>query len=142
MKREDLKPGEILCSYCTAKCCKYFALPIETPTDWEDFDHIRWYLIHGGCAIFVDEDTWFLMVYGDCEHLDENNMCGIYEDRPQICGEYSDKNCEYENDGSYDRYFESAEQIWEYAEAVLPPRKWKRKPEDSSSIELPVVNLN
>jgi uncharacterized protein len=36
--REKLKPGECLCSYCTAKCCRYFALPIEEPTTWKEFD--------------------------------------------------------------------------------------------------------
>ena len=44
--REELKEGEVLCDYCTAKCCKYFALPIETPEDEEDFDFLRWYLVH------------------------------------------------------------------------------------------------
>ena len=38
IKREDLKPGEFLCDYCTAKCCRYFALPIETPESWKEFD--------------------------------------------------------------------------------------------------------
>ena len=35
--RKDLKPGEILCSYCEAKCCCYFALHIDTPETWKDF---------------------------------------------------------------------------------------------------------
>ena len=40
-RREELKDGEVLCEYCTAKCCKYFALPIETPEDAEDFEPVR-----------------------------------------------------------------------------------------------------
>ena len=35
--REDLKPDEVLCDYCSAKCCRYFALPIETPTSPKEF---------------------------------------------------------------------------------------------------------
>ena len=31
--RDELKDGEVLCEHCTAKCCKYFALPIEAPED-------------------------------------------------------------------------------------------------------------
>ena len=31
IRREELPPGKVLCEYCTAKCCHYFALPIETP---------------------------------------------------------------------------------------------------------------
>ena len=125
-KREDLKPGEVLCSYCTAKCCRYFALPIDAPTAWEDFDHMRWYLMHGRVSIFVDGETWFLMVHNDCQHLLADHRCGVYEDRPGICRRYSTTNCEYEDDACYDKLFETPEQIWEYAEAVLPPRK-KRK---------------
>ena len=35
--RDDLPAGKVLCEYCTAKCCRYFALPIETPEDFSDF---------------------------------------------------------------------------------------------------------
>lgn len=122
-RRADLKPGEILCSYCTAKCCRYFALPLDTPTTWEDFDHFRWYVMHGRSAIFVDDGTWYLCVWGDCKHLQADNRCGFYAERPQICRDYSFESCEFDNDGCYDKYFEAPEQIWEYAEAVLPPRK-------------------
>lgn len=123
MTRERLPAGECLCTYCTAKCCRYFALPIETPTTWGDFDHMRWYVMHGRTAIFVDDGTWFLLVFADCENLLADQRCGIYLDRPQICREYSTDNCEYDNDGCYDKYFETSEQLWEYAEAVLPARK-------------------
>ena len=44
--REDVPPGQSLCDYCTAKCCKYFAMPIETPTERQDFDYLRWFLLH------------------------------------------------------------------------------------------------
>ena len=35
-RREDLKEGEVLCEHCTAKCCRYFALPIEAPESYKD----------------------------------------------------------------------------------------------------------
>ncbi|MFM7833291.1 MAG: hypothetical protein ACKPJD_15985 [Planctomycetaceae bacterium] len=34
---------------------------------------------------------------------------------------YTTDECEYDNDGVYDQFFETAEQLWEYAQAVLPP---------------------
>jgi Fe-S-cluster containining protein len=139
-RRADLKPGEVLCAYCTAKCCRYFALPIETPTAWEDFDHMRWYIMHGKTAIFVDDDTWYLLVYGDCEHLLPDNRCGHYDERPQVCRDYSTKNCEFDDEGCYDKFFESSEQVWEYAEAVLPPRsKPKNLAGARSPLSLPVI---
>jgi Fe-S-cluster containining protein len=136
-RREDLKPDEVLCSYCTGKCCRYFALPIEAPTTWEDFDHIRWYMFHGHVSIFVEDETWYLMVFGDCEHLGEDYRCGIYQDRPAICRSYTTENSEYDNDACYDKLFETGEQIWEYAEAELPPRK--RDPANQNQ-RLPVLN--
>lgn len=123
LNREDLGPDEVLCEHCTAKCCRYFALPIETPTDIQDFEFIRWYLLHGRATVFIDEEDWYLMVHTDCKHLQKDHRCGIYETRPQICRDYTTDNCEYEDDWTYDQYFETAEQIWEYAEAVLPRRK-------------------
>ena len=78
--REQLKPGESLCQYCTAKCCHYFALPIDTPTRRKDFDYIRWYLLHQGATVFTEGDTWYLLVYSTCRHLQADHRCGIYDD--------------------------------------------------------------
>lgn len=136
VKRSDLKPGEVLCSYCTARCCRYFALPIDEPKTWRDYDFLRWFMMHGRTSVFVDEGTWYLMVHADCKHLQPDNRCGIYHERPQICRTYSTANCEYDNDGCYDKLFETPEQIWEYAEAVLPPRRRKRA---NQRVELPVL---
>ncbi len=121
--REALKPGELLCAYCAAKCCRYFALPIETPTTWKEFEYIRWYLLHERAAVFLEDGDWYLLVHNRCKHLDDDNRCLKYETRPQVCRDYSTKKCEYEDDWVYDHYFEAPEQVEEYAEAVLGPRK-------------------
>jgi uncharacterized protein len=112
-------PQDRLCEYCTAKCCRYFALPLDTPKNRDDFDFIRWYLLHDFATVFVDEGTWYLLVHTVCQHLGADNRCGIYDTRPQICRDYSTKNCEYEDDAVYDMYFETPEQVSEYVEAVL-----------------------
>jgi len=117
--RESLAPNEVLCDHCSAKCCKYFALPIETPVDQEDFDFIRWYVLHDLVTVFVEDDDWYIMVHTTCRHLQSNHLCGIYETRPQICRDYTTENCEYEDNWTYDKYFETAEQVQEYADAVL-----------------------
>jgi uncharacterized protein len=121
--REDLSPGECLCNYCTAKCCRYFALPIDAPTELKDFEYIRWYLLHDRASVFTEDETWYLLVHTTCKHLLPDNRCGIYETRPEICREYSTENCEYEESWTYERYFETPEQVHEYAEAVLPRTK-------------------
>ncbi|NIL98917.1 MAG: YkgJ family cysteine cluster protein [Planctomycetales bacterium] len=121
--RDQLKPGEVLCEYCTGKCCRYFALPIETPDEYKDFEYIRWYMLHGETTIFCEDDDWYLMVHNCCDHLLPDNRCGIYETRPRICREYTTDDCEYEDQWTYDRYWETPEQMAEYAEAVTPPKK-------------------
>lgn len=117
--REDLKPGEVLCDYCVAKCCRYFALPIEKPVDSQDYQYVRWYLLHELATVFTEDEDWYLLVHTPCKHLREDNRCGIYETRPQICRDYTTDSCEYDDDWTYERYFETPEQIEEYAEAIL-----------------------
>ena len=36
-KRDTVSKDKVLCEYCTAKCCRYFALPLETPTTREEY---------------------------------------------------------------------------------------------------------
>lgn len=139
ISREDLKPGEVLCEHCTAKCCKYFALPLEEPTTWSDFQYLRWYLLHGQASIFTEGKTWYLIVHTECKHLQPDNRCGIYDTRPPICREYSTDDCEYEEDWTYERYFETAEQVYEYAEAVLGPPDGQKSIRSPRPPLLPVI---
>ena len=125
LKREDLKAGEVLCQYCTAKCCKYFALPIETPEDIRDWEFVRWYLLHEAATVFKEDDNWYLLIHTTCKHLQSDNRCGIYDTRPIICREYSTDNCEYDDQWLYELYLETAQQVAEFAEAILPPDRKK-----------------
>ena len=120
-RREDVPKGANLCEFCTAKCCRYFALPIDAPKTRDEFDTIRWYMMHGRGAInvFVDDGQWYLVVQNPCDHLQSDGRCGTYATRPGICREYSTKECEYQDDWVHEQVFETPEQIWEYAEAVL-----------------------
>ena len=137
--REDLKPGQILCEFCTAKCCRYFALPIDTPTEMKDFDYIRWYLLHQHASVFIEDGTWYLLVHTSCKHLQADNRCGIYETRPQICREYTTDDCEYDDTWTYEHYFETPEQIQEYCEAIFVEKgnPYFRSPKPAA---LPIIN--
>ena len=123
IRREDLAAGDVLCNHCEAKCCRYFALPIDDPTTLQDWEFVRWYLLHGGATVFKEEANWYLLVHTECKHLQADNRCGIYENRPLICREYTTENCEYDDDWLYDQYLETAEQVADYAEVVLPRKK-------------------
>ena len=119
--RGDVPKDKVLCEYCTAKCCRYFALPLETPTTREEFEYIRWFLLHEHATVFTEDGDWYVCVHTVCKHLQDDHRCGIYETRPQICREYTTKECEYEDDWVYDQYFETCEQVEEYMDAVLGP---------------------
>jgi Fe-S-cluster containining protein len=121
--REALPAGTVLCDHCTAKCCRYFALPLEKPRKGEDFEYLRWYVMHGSTAVFCEDGAWYVMVLNKCDHLQDDHRCGIYHQRPQVCREYDTVECEYEDDWTYERLWETPEQIAEYAEAVLPRKK-------------------
>lgn len=129
--RAELKEGDCLCNHCTALCCRYFSLPIDSPASWDDFDDLQRILTFGRTTLFVEEDQWYLVVQGDCQYLTPDYRCGIYTERPLICGQYTTDGCEYDSDVLFDKYFETPDQVREYAEAVLPPRqrlKTSRKP--------------
>lgn len=115
-------PADELCNYCSGKCCRYFALPIDKPTNYEEFDYVRWYLLHENATVFVEDGSWFLLVHTVCKALDENNRCKIYDKRPLVCREYSTEKCEYDDLFVFEKYFETPDQVEEYAEAVLGPR--------------------
>jgi Fe-S-cluster containining protein len=119
LRRKDVPKDKVLCEYCTAKCCRYFAVTIETPEDRTDFEYIRWFLLHDRAAVFKEDDDWYLLVHTECKHLQPDNRCGIYDTRPNVCREYSTKDCEFEDDWTYDLYLETSEQVSEYMEAVL-----------------------
>ena len=121
-RRADFAATDNLCEHCTAKCCHYFALAIEEPVSRRDFDFMRWYLLHDRATVFVDDDNWYLLVHTTCKHLQPDYRCGIYQSRPQICREYTTDDCEFEDDWCYEKYFESPEQIDEYADALFGPQ--------------------
>ena len=63
-----------------------------------------------------------------CPHCNHHS-CKIYQSRPQICRDYTTKECEYDDDWTYDFYLETAEQVAEYTEAILQePGKSIRSP--------------
>lgn len=119
-----------LCEKCTGLCCRYFALPIETPEDKEDYDDIRWYLCHENITVFVEDGEWYINIDNKCRYLSEKDYkCQIYEKRPRICRQYTTKDCDFvDGEYDYDLHFTSPEQMEEYIKIKFDNnRKNKRK---------------
>ena len=104
------------CQGCSL-CCRYVALEIDTPEDQNDFDQIKWFLVHKNVWGFIDhDDSWNLQFNTPCEKL-EGHLCGIYKTRPQICRDYSTENCERYGEGnSFKILWKSMEDFEEYLE--------------------------
>jgi Fe-S-cluster containining protein len=110
------KSKKNLCEKCTGLCCRYFALPIETPEDKADYDDIRWYLCHKDITVFVEDGDWYINIKNKCRHLSEKDYkCRIYDKRPRICRQYKMKDCDL-TDGEYDYelHFTDDKQMEEY----------------------------
>jgi len=93
--------GRSQCEKCRGLCCRYFALPIETPETKADYDDIRWYLCHEGISVFVEDGDWYISMKNRCRHLSERDRCGVYDRRPKICRKYKHSDCDFV-DGEYD----------------------------------------
>ena len=105
-----------LCEKCTGLCCRYFALPIETPEDWGDYDDIRWFLCHKGISVFVEDGDWYINIKNRCKYLTNgDHRCKIYEKRPRICRGYSRRSCDMaEGEYDYELHFTSDKHMEEY----------------------------
>lgn len=109
------KKARALCDRCTGLCCRYFALPLDKPEEWGDFDDIRWYLYHENVTVFVEKGDWYLNVLNKCKHLTDKYRCAVYDKRPRICRGYKTDDCDRtSNEYDYELHFTSAEQMEEY----------------------------
>lgn len=116
--------GCILCEHCTGLCCKYIALPIDTPKTRRDFDDIRWYLMHENITVFVEEGDWYIQFATRCRNLTPANLCGVYETRPHICREYKAGECDYGGgDYGYEHLFTHPDEIEAFAADWLKQRR-------------------
>lgn len=107
--------GSIQCDQCAGTCCNYLALPIDKPKTVRDYDDIRWYLLHEGISVFVEDGGWYIQIQTRCKHLGDDNRCMTYASRPRICADYNPGECDYsESDYGYDLLFTHAKQIEDY----------------------------
>lgn len=83
------------CNKC-GECCKYLTFTIKNVK--RNPLLLDYYKKHG-CRI----EGEMIVVPSRCQHLDENNLCKIYPDRPSLCkvfkgqsfGHYVPKECVY-----------------------------------------------
>jgi Fe-S-cluster containining protein len=116
------------CDHCVQSiCCTYITHQIDTPRSMGDFDYLIWQVSHENIALFKDEDGWFLSVSARCAHLRPNGMCGIYDNRPQICREHSNDCCEYDGpaEEDFELYFNNFDALNTYCRKKF--KKWDKR---------------
>ncbi|MBI5450300.1 MAG: YkgJ family cysteine cluster protein [Gammaproteobacteria bacterium] len=105
------------CSFCTGStCCTYATQLIPTPRSKHDFDHLLWQVAHAGVEVYKDDDGWFLLLNARCTQLLPDGGCAIYDTRPQVCRDYSNDYCEYDEpaEKNFELYFKSYDSLLAY----------------------------
>jgi len=120
--------AKVLCDKCTGLCCRYFALPIDTPKDKGDYDDIRWYLCHKNVTVFVEDGDWYINLNNRCRYLSgKDHKCKIYSNRPKICRQYRHNDCDLtEGEYDYQLHFTNDRQIEGYMKTKVKRKKAKR----------------
>jgi len=81
--------------HCQARCCRYLTVQIPAPTRKCDLDELSWFLAHEHITVYVESRRWRLEVRTRCKYLTADNLCAIYETRPEVCRDYHPKTCEF-----------------------------------------------
>lgn len=110
LSREAFPPDAVLCDHCWAKCCRYFALPIDTPKNRKDLVPSV-----GSCSISrrLYSPTAIPGIYWSTPTANTSSptTAAASTKLDQRCREYSMKDCEFDDDWLYERYFETSEQV-------------------------------
>lgn len=80
---------------CKGRCCRYITIVVPAPKRKVDFDELSWFLAHQNISVYVEARRWHVEVQSRCKHLGTNNLCEIYENRPDVCRDYEIETCEY-----------------------------------------------
>ncbi len=120
------------CDACSGLCCKYVALEIDCPEDEEDFEDIKWYVLHEKVAVYVEDDgTWNLEFITPCKYVNEDGKCSVHEEftnnpeikRPNICKEFNVDVCPFHNEYNEKYRFEKIEDVENYIKNVFKKGK-------------------
>ena len=123
-----------LCQDCPAKCCHDLVLCIEKPKDASDIDHYKWQLQYDVVSLAVHRSRWYAVYHGRCIYLDDEDMCTIYDQRPDKCRRHNPPECEHygswydviiKTPGEFDRHLEQEKERKRRRRAQARARKKK-----------------
>ena len=110
------------CEGCPALCCHDLVMPILKPRTRDDVEELKWKLQYDTVSVFIANRRWSLQVKGRCIYLTDENLCSIYERRPDRCRRHSPSECE-----RYGSYYDVRISTPEELEAHLAREKRARQ---------------
>jgi len=111
--------GHVSCTSC-AKCCTYVGVGINTPDNVRYATDVLWYLYHQNVSVYRDSDgEWSIIFETRCKNLQDDLLCGVYENRPLVCREFEDTTCEV-NAPNGGRAFTEPAQFLDWLKATKP----------------------
>jgi len=119
---------ETKCSHCAGtKCCNYATQALDTPRSMDDFDLMLWQMAHKNVEIYKDKDGWFLLFNTPCHFLQVDGSCGIYATRPQLCRDYDNDFCEFDESAAehFEFYFCSYDELDAYCRKRF--KRWDKR---------------
>jgi len=116
------------CSRCHgSRCCTYITEALgAAPRSKRDFEHLLWQVSHQGISIYKDSDGWYLLIDAPCSHLQSGGGCAIYDQRPQICRDYDNDWCEYDQpaEDGFELLFRNYDELLSYCKKRF--KTWDR----------------
>ena len=95
-KKRRKKPRKAAnpCIKCPSLCCHDLVTPVDKPRNKEDRDDLLWQLRYDTVSVVICNLRWHVVAKGRCIYLDKDNMCKIYDDRPDKCRKLNPPDCE------------------------------------------------
>lgn len=110
---------------CGSQCCRYVTVEIDSPVKGKvNRDEARWFLMHGDVSVMREGRHWYLQIDARCQNLSAGGLCAIYEERPDVCRDYSTKGCDYHGKADDKHLFIATVDEWD---RYLEERKRKKQ---------------
>jgi len=123
----EVSKEQVRCQdHCQARCCRYITVQIRAPKRKCDLDELSWFLAHEQITVYVESRRWHLEVRTRCKYLTADNLCAIYETRPEVCRDYHTETCEFPARPKHALEFDQMEDFDAWRAKQRQERKAKR----------------
>jgi len=123
---ESMPLGNDGCQGCPAMCCHGLEEAIIRPTTVQEVENLKWELYFVNTMVFIRNKRWYKMSTGRCRYLGQDNRCGIYDTRPQVCRDHNPPGCEFHGEIA-DVMFHDPTELQEYMDMEKKKRQRQAK---------------